>query len=204
MIPTVHLLSTVVNTYLTRNHISWPAFTTALKGFSYMQKNMFEEAEQWLQSAIRQYEESLGPKHLLTVETQLFYALCKQFTDGSGALKVLECAQERLDTMSYTTHFLSAKVSCQRALLSQQIGNKELEQEYILDTLRKIRIYGGTEHPWAAELMTNASVCDDGHVDVYRKLIERETKQARVFAVETEVAPLIQQWKEKTEKTNVL
>ena len=199
MIPTVHLLSTVVNTYLTRNHITWPAFNTALKGFSHMQKNMFKEAEMCLQSAIQQYEDSLGPKHLLTVETQFFYAFCKQFTDVYRALEVLECAQQRLDAMSYTTHFLSAKVSYQRALLYQQYRNKELEREYIMDTLRKIRIYGGTEHPWAAEVMSNASasVCDDGYVDMYSKLIERETEQARVFAVETEVAPLIQQWKEK-------
>ena len=205
MIPTVHLLATVVNTYLTRNHISWPAFTTALKGFVCLQKKMYQEAEKCLQSAILQYEENVGPQHLLTIETQLYYASCKQFTDVKGALRVLECAQQRLDAMSYTNHFLSAKVSYRKALLYQQVGKKEQEREYIMDTQRKIHSYCGSEHPWAADLMLKTHVDSDQknhgtYVDIYRKLIQRETNESKLFAVETEVSPFIRQWKQIAEQ----
>ena len=209
MIPTVHLLATVVNTYLTRNHISWPGFITSMKGFLYMQNNMYQEAGQFLQSAISQYEESIGPNHLLTIETQVYYATCTHFADIYGALKVLECAQRKLDTMLYNNHFLSAKLSYQRALLYQELGKEEEAKKYILDTRRKIHSYGGIDHPWAADLMYNNILKADagstrksypksgGYDDIYSKLINREAEESKVFAVETEVEPFIQQWKEK-------
>ena len=147
---------------------------------------------------------------MLTIETQLYYASCKQLTDAHGALEILDCAQQRLDRMSYNNHFLSAKVSYRRALLCQQVGKVEQEREYIMDTQRKIHSYGGIEHPWAADLMSNAQVPSDqkscpetgDYVEIYWKLIKRETDESKVFAVETEVAPLIQQWRQKADKNN--
>lgn len=210
MIPTVHLLATVINTYLSRNHISWPAFTTVLEGFLYMQKKMYQEAEKCFQSALLQYEESIGQQHLLTIEAQLYYAFCKQFTDILRALKVLECAQTELDTMLYSNHFLSAKVSYLRALLYQQCGKEQQALEHIMDTQRKIHGYSDELHPWVADLLyrIEANVGSGqkthpqsgGYKDMYNQLIHRETADSQVFAVETEIEPFITQWRERADK----
>lgn len=208
MIPTVHLLATVVNTYLCRNHISWPAFTSVLKGFICMQKKLYQEADKYFSFAVSQYEASVGPKSLLTIEAQLYHAGCKDFC---GAMKVLKCAESRLNSMSYKDHYLSAKVSYNMALHYQKTGNRKQAQMHMTETLRKVHCYGGKFHPWAADLMNwlerqGCTVQDTNPAyrmcarEVYRELIQRETAESEVFTVDAEVAVFIRQWKKNLEK----
>lgn len=201
MIPTVHLLATVVNTYLCRNHISWPAFTSVLEGFNCMHKELYQEADKYFSSAVSQYEASVGPKSLLTIEAQVYQASCK---DSCGAMKVLKCAESRLNSMSYNDHYLSAKVSYLMALHCKKFGNRKQAQIHMTETLRKLHDYGGKLHPWVAKLTNwlerqGCKVQDSIHIcarEVYRDLIQRETTESKVFAVEAEAAVYIQQWKE--------
>lgn len=171
-----------------------------------MHKKLYQEAEKCFHSAVSQYEASVGPECLLTIEAQLYHASNKCFTNVSEALEVLKCAESRLDSISQTDHFLSAKVSYNIALLYQKSGNRKKAQVYMTNTLRKIHNYGGKLHPWSADIMNWLEKQEEQVIipvyhmcarEMYRELIQRETSESKVLAVDVEAAVFIQQWNKK-------
>lgn len=207
-IPTIHILATIVNTYLSRNHISWPAFSDALKGMALLQENKHSGAEWYLKSAIRQYENMFVQGSLLTIEAKLFLATCMVHKNLQKALNILEKAQLEFKILSCSCNPLSAKLSYLISFVYHRLGNKELAQFHIIATLQKVQSYCDKAHPWLAELylkLTALSASNQQKLkeykmlckNTYEQLIEQESAQSKLFKVEDDIEKIIKSWKDQ-------
>ena len=205
-IPTIHILATLVNTYLSRNHISWPPFNAALKGILLLQQGKHEEAECCLQSAIDQYTKMFSQTSLLAVEAKLYLATCVLQRDEQKALDILSKAQMELESFSCSCHALSAKLSYLTSSIYCKMKNLKLAQFHITTTLKKVQSYCSEIHPWVAELQFQlVSFTDNSEQKlkvkcIYEKLIERETAVSRQLEVEEDTEKVIKLWQAQIDK----
>ena len=206
-IPAVHILTTIVNTYLSRNHISWPAFNDAFMGMTLLQNNKLDSAEWYLNSAIRQYEKMFAQGRLLSVEAKFFLATCMLHNNTERALDILEKAQLEFNNLSCKFHPLSAKLSYLTSSIYYKLGKRELAQDHIIATLEKVKSYCDKAHPWLAELYfklitlntSNQQKLDQYKAlcrDIYEQLIEQESSQSKLFKVEDDTEKIINSWKD--------
>ena len=206
-IPAVHILTTIVNTYLSRNHIAWPAFNDAFRGMAFLQNNKLDSAKWYLNSAIHQYEKMFVQGSLLTVEAKLFLATCMLHDNIEKALDILEKAQLEFNNLSCKFHPLSAKLSYLTSSIYHKLEKKELAQEHIIATLQKVKSYCDKAHPWSAELYFKLITLDTSNQqkmelyktscrDMYEQLIEHESAQSKLFKVEDDTEKIINSWKD--------
>ena len=205
-IPTIHILATLVNTYLSRNHITWPPFNAALKGIFLLQQGKHEEAECYLQSAVDQYTKMFAQRSLLAVEAKLYLATCVLQRDEQKALDILSKARVELESFSCNCHPLSAKLSYLTSLIYYKLKNLKLAQFHITATLEKVQSYCSEIHPWVAELqfqLVSFTNCSEQKLKVkgiYEKLIERETAMSRLLDVEEHCDKVINLWQSQIDK----
>jgi len=205
-IPTIHILATLVNTYLSRNHITWPPFNAALKGIFLLQQGKHEEAECSLQSAIDQYTRMFTQSSLLAVEAKLYLATCVLQRDEQKALDILSKAQEELESFSYNCHPLSAKLSYLTSSVYCKLKDLKLAHFHITATLEKVQSYCSEIHPWVAELHFQLVSFSDNLEQklkakgIYEKLIERETAVSRQLEVEEDTEKVIKLWQSQIDK----
>lgn len=205
-IPTIHILATLVNTYLSRNHISWPAFNDALKGIALFQQGKYKEAECYLQSAIDQYTKMFAQRSLLAIEVKLYLAFCVFQRDEQAALDILSTAQTELEGFSCSCHPLSAKLSYLTSSVYHKLNKLELSHFHITTTLKTVQSYCGEVHPWVADLQFQLVASTKSPEQklkakgIYEKLIERETALSRLLEVEGDCKEFIELWKLQIEK----
>lgn len=194
-----------MNTYLSRNHISWPAFSDALKGVILLQQNKHSSAAWYLQSAVDQYEKMFEQGSLLMVEAKLYLATCVFHSNPKKALNILNKAQSELENFSFSHHPLSAKLSYSTAYIYHKLGNTKLAHFHTVATLQKVQSYCDEVNPWLAEIyfqLISLSKSNQQELEQYKelcrnmygKLIEQESARSKLFKVEDDVKTIIKLW----------
>ena len=209
VIPTIHLLASTVNTYLTRNHISWPAFENFMMGISFLKKGSYKDAQVSFDCAVSEYNDMLGPNNLMSVEAQLYLAMCVQRNDTKEAIKIASGTLARMEEVFLCNHPLSTKLSQLLATFHLEIGEKEKAQVHIKAALQKIDQCIGKAHPWSAELyyqLARIHADSDGVNSqeisfetlgniVCHEWLNKETMESKNLGVELSVQGCLESWR---------